>query len=151
MSDANDRTRPAAQAAARADLPDKPIPDSMGGAAELLDIEIVEMSDEKVVATMPVTPKHHQPFGVLHGGVSVVLAESVASVGAYLAAPDGFVAMGIEINANHIRAVREGTVTAVATPVHRGRSTQVWQVEITGENDKLICVSRCTLAIVKKG
>ncbi|NBC86107.1 MAG: hotdog fold thioesterase [Bacteroidetes bacterium] len=123
----------------------------MGGAAELLDIEIVEMSDEKVVATMPVTPKHHQPFGVLHGGVSVVLAESVASVGAYLAAPDGFVAMGIEINANHIRAVREGTVTAVATPVHRGRSTQVWQVEITGENDKLICVSRCTLAIVKKG
>ncbi|HHP7237876.1 hotdog fold thioesterase [Longibacter sp.] len=123
----------------------------MGGAAELLDIEIVEMSDEKVVATMPVTKKHHQPFGVLHGGVSVVLAESVASVGAYLAAPDGFVAMGIEINANHIRAVREGTVTAVATPVHRGRSTQVWQVEITGDNDKLICVSRCTLAIVKKG
>lgn len=151
MSDANDATRPAAQAAARADVPDKPIPDSMGGAAELLDIEIVEMSDEKVVATMPVTKKHHQPFGVLHGGVSVVLAESVASVGAYLAAPDGFVAMGIEINANHIRAVREGTVTAVATPVHRGRSTQVWQVEITGDNDKLICVSRCTLAIVKKG
>jgi len=151
MSDANDPTRPAAQAAARADVPDKPIPDSMGGAAELLDIEIVEMSDEKVVATMPVTKKHHQPFGVLHGGVSVVLAESVASVGAYLAAPDGFVAMGIEINANHIRAVREGTVTAVATPVHRGRSTQVWQVEITGDNDKLICVSRCTLAIVKKG
>jgi len=151
MSDANDPTRPAAQAAARADVPDKPIPDSMGGAAELLDIEIVEMSEEKVVATMPVTKKHHQPFGVLHGGVSVVLAESVASVGAYLAAPDGFVAMGIEINANHIRAVREGTVTAVATPVHRGRSTQVWQVEITGDNDKLICVSRCTLAIVKKG
>jgi uncharacterized protein (TIGR00369 family) len=151
MSDANDPTRPAAQAAARADLPDKPIPDSMGGAAELLDIEIIEMSDEKVVATMPVTKKHHQPFGVLHGGVSVVLAESVASVGAYLAAPDGFVAMGIEINANHIRAVREGMVTAVATPVHRGRSTQVWQVEITGDNDKLICVSRCTLAIVKKG
>ena len=151
MSDANAPTRPAAQAAARADLPDKPIPDSMGGAAELLDIEIIEMSDEKVVATMPVTKKHHQPFGVLHGGVSVVLAESVASVGAYLAAPDGFVAMGIEINANHIRAVREGTVTAVATPVHRGRSTQVWQVEITGENEKLICVSRCTLAIVKKG
>jgi uncharacterized protein (TIGR00369 family) len=151
MSDANDPTRPAAQAAARADVPDKPIPDSMGGAAELLDIEIVEMSDEKVVATMPVTKKHHQPFGVLHGGVSVVLAESVASVGAYLAAPEGFVAMGIEINANHIRAVREGTVTAVATPVHRGRSTQVWQVEITGDNDKLICVSRCTLAIVQKG
>lgn len=150
MSDANDPTRPAAQAAARADLSDKPIPDSMGGAAELLDIEIVEMSDEKVVATMPVTKKHHQPFGVLHGGVSVVLAESVASVGAFLAAPDGFVAMGIEINANHIRAVRDGTLTATATPVHRGRSTHVWQVEIKTDNDKLICVSRCTLAIVKQ-
>ncbi|PEN12691.1 esterase [Longibacter salinarum] len=122
----------------------------MGGAAELLDIEVVEMSEDRVVATMPVTPKHHQPFGVLHGGVSVVLAESVASIGAYLAAPDGYVAMGIEINANHIRAVRDGTVTAVATPVHRGRSTQVWQVEIKGANDKLVCVSRCTLAIVKK-
>lgn len=99
---------------------------------------------------MPVTEKHHQPFGVLHGGVSVVLAESVASIGAYLAAPEGHVAMGIEINANHIRAVREGTVTAVATPVHRGRSTHVWQVEIRGAQGKLVCVSRCTLAIVKQ-
>nr|WP_245846199.1 hotdog fold thioesterase [Longibacter salinarum] len=150
MNDANDAAHSAAEAAAQADISAKPIPDSMGGAAELLDIEVVEMSEDRVVATMPVTPKHHQPFGVLHGGVSVVLAESVASIGAYLAAPDGYVAMGIEINANHIRAVRDGTVTAVATPVHRGRSTQVWQVEIKGANDKLVCVSRCTLAIVKK-
>jgi len=122
----------------------------MDGAANLLDIEITEMSGDRVIATMPVTEKHHQPFGVLHGGVSVVLAESVASVGAYLAAPEGYVAMGIEINANHIRAVRDGTLTATATPVHRGRSTHVWQVEIKSENDKLICVSRCTLAIVKQ-
>jgi uncharacterized protein (TIGR00369 family) len=150
MSEVNDGAEPAAQAAAGADFSDKPIPESMGGAAELLDIEIEEMSGDRVVATMPVTEKHHQPFGVLHGGVSVVLAESVASIGAYLAAPEGYVAMGIEINANHIRAVREGTVTAVATPVHRGRSTQVWQVRITGDNDKLVCVSRCTLAIVKQ-
>ena len=150
MSEANDGAEPAAQAAAGADFSDKPIPERMGGAAELLDIEIEEMSGDRVVATMPVTDKHHQPVGVLHGGVSVVLAESVASIGAYLAAPEGYVAMGIEINANHIRAVREGTVTAVATPLHRGRSTQVWQVRITGDNDKLVCVSRCTLAIVKQ-
>lgn len=155
MSDATDAPGPGraespAEAAAHADLPDKPLPESMGGAAELLDIEITEMSGDRVIATMPVTEKHHQPFGVLHGGVSVVLAESVASIGAYLAAPDGYVAMGIEINANHIRAVRDGTLTATATPVHRGRSTHVWQVEIKSENDKLICVSRCTLAIVKQ-
>lgn len=137
------------RAASRADF-NKTIPESMGGAAELFDIDIVEMSSDRVEATMPVTEKHHQPFGVLHGGVSVVLAESVASIGAYLAAPEGHVAMGIEINANHIRAVREGTVTAVATPVHRGRSTHVWQVEIRGAQGKLVCVSRCTLAIVKQ-
>ena len=155
MSDTNDargsgRVKSPAEAAAHAGLPDKPLPESMGGAADLLDIEITEMSGDRVVATMPVTEKHHQPFGVLHGGVSVVLAESVASVGAYLAAPEGYVAMGIEINANHIRAVRDGTLTATATPVHRGRSTHVWQVEIKSENNKLICVSRCTLAIVKQ-
>lgn len=153
MSDATDAPGPVespAEAAARADLPDKPIPESMGGAANQFGIEITEMSGDRVVATMPVTEKHHQPFGVLHGGVSVVLAESVASIGAYLAAPEGHVAMGIEINANHIRAVRDGTLTATATPVHRGRSTHVWQVEIKSENDKLICVSRCTLAIVKR-
>jgi uncharacterized protein (TIGR00369 family) len=155
MSDATDTPGPGrvespAEAAAQADLSDKPLPESMGGAAKLLDIEITEMSGDRVIATMPVTDKHHQPFGVLHGGVSVVLAESVASVGAYLAAPEGYVAMGIEINANHIRAVRSGTLTATATPVHRGRSTHVWQVEIKSDNDKLICVSRCTLAIVKQ-
>jgi len=155
MSDATDvpgpgRVESPAEAAAQANAPDKPIPESMGGAANQFGIEITEMSGDRVVATMPVTEKHHQPFGVLHGGVSVVLAESVASIGAYLAAPEDHVAMGIEINANHIRAVRDGTLTATATPVHRGRSTHVWQVEIKSENDKLICVSRCTLAIVKR-
>ena len=153
MSDATDlpgRSESPAEAAAQANAPDKPIPESMGGAANQFGIEITEMSGDRVVATMPVTEKHHQPFGVLHGGVSVVLAESVASIGAYLAAPEDHVAMGIEINANHIRAVRDGTLTATATPVHRGRSTHVWQVEIKSENDKLICVSRCTLAIVKR-
>jgi uncharacterized protein (TIGR00369 family) len=81
--------------------------------------------------------------------VSVVLAESAASVGGYLAAPDGHTAVGIEINANHVRSMREGRLTAVATPVHTGRTTHVWEIELTNEDDALICVSRCTLAIVK--
>lgn len=127
----------------------KDLPDDLGGVAGLLDIELVETSPERVTATMPVTPKHHQPFGVLHGGVSVVLAESVASVGAYLAAPEGCTAVGMEVNANHIRSVRQGRLVAVATPHHTGRTTHVWGVEIRHEGEKLICVSRCTLAIVE--
>jgi uncharacterized protein (TIGR00369 family) len=127
----------------------KALPEEMGGVAEVLGIELTEMSPERVVATMPVTSDHHQPFGLLHGGVSVVLAESAASVGGYLAAPDGHTAVGIEINANHVRSMREGRLTAVATPVHTGRTTHVWEIELTNEDDALICVSRCTLAIVK--
>jgi uncharacterized protein (TIGR00369 family) len=127
----------------------KDLPDDLGGVAGLLDIELVETSPERVTATMPVTPKHHQPFGVLHGGVSVVLAESVASVGAYLAAPDGYTAVGMEVNANHIRSVRQGRLAAVATPHHTGRTTHVWEVKIRHEGEKLVCVSRCTLAIVQ--
>lgn len=129
--------------------PEKSLPDDLGGVAGMLDIELVDTSPDRVTATMPVTPRHHQPFGVLHGGVSVVLAESVASVGAYLAAPDGYTAVGIEVNANHIRSVREGRVVAVATPLHTGRTTHVWEVKLHHEGEKLICVSRCTLAIVE--
>jgi len=126
------------------------LPDNLGGVAELLGIEIEEMSPERVTATMPVTPDHHQPFGMLHGGVSVVLAESVASVGGHLAAPSGHSAVGIEVNANHVRPVREGTLTATATPLHTGRTTQVWEVKITDEEDRLVCASRCTLAVVEQ-
>lgn len=128
---------------------DKSLPDDLGGVAGLLDIELVDTGPDRVTATMPVTPRHHQPFGVLHGGVSVVLAESVASVGAYLAAPDGDTAVGIEVNANHIRSVREGRIVAVGTPLHTGRTTHVWEVKLHHEGEKLICVSRCTLAIVE--
>jgi uncharacterized protein (TIGR00369 family) len=128
----------------------KALPDDLGGVAGLLNIELVETGPERVTATMPVTPKHHQPFGVLHGGVSVVLAESVASVGAYLAAPEGHGAVGMEVNANHVRSVRQGRVMAVATPLHTGRTTHVWDVKIHHEGDTLVCVSRCTLAIVQE-
>ena len=124
--------------------------DTLGGVAELLGIEIEEMSPKRVTATMPITPDHHQPFGVLHGGVSVVLAESAASVGGHLAAPEGHSAVGIEINANHVRSMREGRLTATATPLHTGRSTQVWEVKIKDEEDRLICASRCTLAVVEQ-
>ena len=129
--------------------PDKtPLPDNLGGVADLLGIEIASATPDRVTATMPVTPDHHQPFGLLHGGVSVVLAETAASVGAYLAAPEGKGAAGIEVNANHVRPMREGTLTATATPLHTGQTTQVWEVKLRDEADRLVCASRCTLAVV---
>lgn len=114
-----------------------------------LGIEIVEASKQRVVARMPVGPKVHQPFGLLHGGASVALAETVASMAGMLnvdPAKEGVV--GLEINANHLRGKRDGVVTAVATPVHIGRRTHVWEVRITDEQDKLVCISRCTLAVI---
>lgn len=113
-----------------------------------LGIQVTEASPDRVVAQMEVTPRHHQPFGFLHGGASVALAETAASIGAYLAAPDGYTSFGLEINANHLRSIRSGKITAVATPLHKGRSTHVWNIEIRDEQSRLICVSRCTLAIV---
>ena len=113
-----------------------------------LGMEVVEIGPERCVATMPVEPRHHQPLGYLHGGASVALAETVASIGAFMAAGEGFTAFGQEINANHIRSVKSGTLTAVATPVHVGRTSQVWGVEIRDEQDRLVCISRCTLAVV---
>jgi 1,4-dihydroxy-2-naphthoyl-CoA hydrolase len=113
-----------------------------------LEIDVLEASPEKVIATMPVQPKVHQPFGLLHGGASVALAETVASIGAFLSVADqGLMAVGLEINANHLRGVRDGIVTATATPIHKGRTTQVWNIEIKDENNKMVCISRCTLAI----
>ncbi|PAP75213.1 hotdog fold thioesterase [Rubrivirga marina] len=113
-----------------------------------LGIEVVEASAERVVATMPVEPRHHQPLGYLHGGASVALAETAASVGAYLAAPEGHTAFGQEINANHLRSMQAGRLTAAATPVHVGRTSQVWGIEIRDDDGRLVCVSRCTLAVV---
>ena len=118
------------------------------GVGKNLGIEFVELTPERVVATMPVVEKHHQPFGYLHGGVSVVLAESVASTGAFLNCPPGKVAFGSEINASHVGPKRSGTLTAVGVPAHVGRKSQVWEVRIKDEDDKTVCVSRCTTAIV---
>ncbi|MGB3542316.1 hotdog fold thioesterase [Rubrivirga sp.] len=115
---------------------------------QTLGMEILEAGPDRCVATMPVEPRHHQPLGYLHGGATVALAETVASVGAFLAADEGFTAFGQEINANHLRSVRDGVLTAVATPIHVGRTSQVWGIEVRDERERLVCISRCTLAVV---
>ncbi len=116
---------------------------------EVLGIEISEFTRERVVATMPVTPKTHQPFGFLHGGVSVLVAETVASAGSYLFIDvDKQRAVGLEINANHLRSKRDGVIKAVGTPLHVGRRTIVWDVRIYDESEEIICISRCTVAII---
>lgn len=115
---------------------------------DLLGIESVELSPDRVVLKMPVLPRVHQPYGILHGGASVVLAETAASIGAWLNCDlDKEVPVGLEINANHIRPKQEGTVLAEAIPVHKGKTTMVWEVKIRDEKDKLICISRCTIAM----
>ncbi|WP_328284605.1 hotdog fold thioesterase [Anoxybacillus sp. J5B_2022] len=122
-----------------------------GTLIETLGIEIIELGQGHVVATMPVDHRTHQPFGLLHGGASVALAETVASIGAYaLVDHETEGVVGLEINANHIRAVRSGTVTATGTVLHRGKTTMVWDIKITDEQQRLVCVSRCTIAVIKK-
>jgi 1,4-dihydroxy-2-naphthoyl-CoA hydrolase len=117
---------------------------------QTLEIEVLEGTKDRVVAKMPVQPKVSQPFGFLHGGASVALAETVASIGAYLnVAENGENAFGLEINANHVRPKRDGFVIATATPLHRGKSTHVWDIQIVDEAGKLVCISRCTVAITK--
>jgi uncharacterized protein (TIGR00369 family) len=114
-----------------------------------LGIEVTAAEPGRVVATMPVDPRVHQPFGLLHGGASVALAETVASIAASLNIDRArYMAVGLEINANHLRPKRDGVVTAVGTPAHVGRSTQVWEVRISDEQGRLVCLSRCTLAVV---
>jgi len=116
-----------------------------------LGIEILELTPKRVVASMPVDERTRQPFGILHGGASVALAETVASLGAIMNVDiEKSSAVGLEINANHLRAKREGIVTATATPFHVGRSTQVWDIRIVDEEERPVCISRCTLAVVPR-
>ena len=116
----------------------------------LLGIEWVEMGKDYLIARMPVDARTHQPFGILHGGASVVLAETLGSTAAWLCLDDPTKqkAVGLEINANHIRAVASGWVYGKATPLHIGRTTQVWEIKITNEEGKLVCISRITMAII---
>jgi uncharacterized protein (TIGR00369 family) len=116
-----------------------------------LGIELIELTESRVVATMPVDARTHQPYGMLHGGASIALAETVASLGAAARIDrDRFVAVGQEINGNHLRAKRDGVVRATAVPVHTGRTSQVWSIEIVDEEGKLVCISRCTMAVVER-
>lgn len=117
---------------------------------EFLNIEVVEESDGHMVMSMPITPKVHQTKGFIHGGANVVLAETAASVGASRLIGNDEITFGMEINANHLRTVRDGMIYATARMRHRGKSTQVWEIDITDEEDNLTCVSRCTMAVKKK-
>ncbi|CAM3927377.1 hotdog fold thioesterase [Paracidovorax anthurii] len=113
-----------------------------------LGIEFTEIGDDFLRARVPVDDRTKQPFGLLHGGVSVVLAETLGSVGAFYASPEGWRAVGLDINANHLRAATEGWVTGTARPVHIGRTTHVWQIDMANDAGELTCVSRITMAIL---
>lgn len=117
-------------------------------AATHLGIEITEVGDDFLRGRVPVDERTRQPFGILHGGVSVVLAETLGSIGAFYACPEGYRGVGLDINANHIRAVSSGWVTGTARAVHIGRTTQVWQIDMENEAGETTCVSRITMAIL---
>ena len=116
---------------------------------EAIGIQITAIGDDWLQGTMPVDRRTHQPYGLLHGGASVALAETLGSMAAMLTLdPAKERAVGLDINANHVRGVTSGTVTGTARPLHLGRSTQVWEIRIEDENGKLVCISRLTMAVV---
>jgi 1,4-dihydroxy-2-naphthoyl-CoA hydrolase len=113
-----------------------------------LGIEFLEVGPDFIRARVPVDTRTRQPYGILHGGVSVVLAETLGSCGAAYSCPPGYRAVGLDINANHLRSTTSGWVTGVARPLHIGRTTQVWQIELSNERGQPTCVSRITMAIL---
>ncbi len=121
---------------------------SLHTASSHLGIEFVEVGDDYIVGRVPVDTRTHQPFGLLHGGVSVVLAETLGSCGAAYSSPVGHQAVGLDINANHLSGVKSGWVIGTARPIHRGRTTQVWQIDLRNEAGEMVCTSRLTVAIL---
>lgn len=119
-----------------------------GTAVEHLGLEFLEVGPDFIRARVPVDIRTRQPYGILHGGVSVVLAETLGSCGAAFSVPAGQRAVGLDINANHLRSTNAGWVTGTARPVHRGRTTQVWQIDMANDEGQLTCVSRITLAVL---
>lgn len=116
-----------------------------------LDIEFTEVAEDSITATMPVTKKVHQPYGILHGGASVVLAETVGSYASTLVVDtDRYMIVGMEVNANHLRPVASGNVRAVCKPVHLGKSTHVWDIRLYNDKNQLTCISRLTVAVINK-
>jgi len=118
--------------------------------AEHLGIEFVEIGDDYLVAQMPVNAKTHQPLGLLHGGASVALAETLGSVAATLCVDENKFCVGLEINANHLKGVRNGFVKGTTKPIHIGKQTQVWEIRISNDLNELICISRITMAVLEK-
>ena len=119
--------------------------------SELLNIKFIEIGDDYLKATMPVDKRTHQPYGLLHGGASAALAETLGSVASMLCInTEKQICVGIEINCNHIKGKKDGLVTATAKPLHTGASTHVWDIHICDEESKLICISRLTVAVLKK-
>lgn len=122
-----------------------------GSMGDLLGIEWVEVGDDFIKARMPVNEKTKQPYGLLHGGASCVLAETIGSIAsAMVVDPAKFQCVGLEINANHVHSATSGFVTGITTPLHLGKSTHVWDIKIYNEEEKLVCVSRLTVAIIQK-
>ena len=115
----------------------------------LLDVRMEEYGDDWITASMPVDKRTHQPYGILHGGASVVLAESLGSIASYLCIDSSqFYCVGLEVNANHLKAVKSGRVTAIARPFHLGRTTHVWDIRLSNEAGALTCIARLTMAVV---
>lgn len=122
-----------------------------GNMGEHLGIEFTEIGPDYIKATMPVDHRTKQPYGLLHGGASVALAETLGSVGAAMVVDHNeYICVGQEINANHLRSVRSGFVTGTAKPIHIGSSSQVWEIKIHDERDHLVCISRLTVAVLKR-
>ena len=121
---------------------------SAGSAIGHLGIEFIEVGANHLVGRMPVDDRTRQPFGILHGGASVLLAETLVSCAATFVAKPGQACVGMEINANHLRPVTSGWVTGTARPISLGRRSQVWEVRIVDDRDKLVCISRCTMAVI---
>ncbi len=119
-----------------------------GTADTHLGIEFVEVGDDYIVGRVPVDARTRQPYGLLHGGISVVLAETLGSCGAAYSCPPDYRAVGLDINANHLKGATSGWVTGTARPIHRGRTTQVWGIELRDEAGDLTCISRITMAIL---
>src|SRR5665213_852347 len=114
-----------------------------------LGIRVIELTPEKVVLQVEVGPKVHQPYGILHGGVSALMAEGAASIGGAISVGPGEIVVGTELNCSHLRSMTSGTLTATATPIRKGRTVHVWGIDLTDDQGRMICVARCTLQVLK--
>ena len=122
--------------------------DEAGDVHTLLGVQVVSASPDEVVLQVEVGPKVHQPYGILHGGVSALLAEGAASLGGAMSVGPDHIVVGTELNCSHLRSMSSGTLTATATPIRKGRTVHVWGIELTDERRRLICVARCTLQVL---